>query len=313
MPQVAVTGVNDQSAAVQAMLDDWRLAADLLGGTKAMRAAGTRRLPRWPKEELDAYSTRLGTAVLFPAYQRTVQTLSGKPFSKPITFGEDIDDRMREWLADIDLEGRNLDAFAADVFEGAMGYGLGGIFVEYPRRSDAVRTQAQEAAAGLRPYWVHIHASQILGWRQEKIGGAWQLTQLRFMEMVEVPDGEWGTKLVEQVRVLSIGAWQTWRAAETDGGAFTLFEEGVTTLRRIPFVPVQAGRIAFMVSRPPLIEVAHLNVSHWQSASDQQTILHVARVPILAAFGIEDEAWTLTVGASVASKLPACAPTASAP
>lgn len=302
-PQVAVvTGVNDQSLAVQSMLDDWLLAADLLGGTTAMRRAGTRRLPRWPKEEPDDYTTRLGAAVLFPAYQRTIQTLSGKPFSKPITLGEDIDERTRGWLQNVDLEGRNLDSFAADVFEGALGYGLGGIFVEYPRRGKEVRTQAQEAAAGLRPYWVHVRAAQILGWRAQLVGGMWQLTQLRFMELIEVPDGQWGTKTVEQVRVLSIGAWETWRAGEN--GNFVLFESGTTTLRRIPFVPIQTGRLAFMVSKPPLIEVAHLNVAHWQSASDQQTILHVARVPILVATGVEDAEWELTVGASTASKLP---------
>jgi hypothetical protein len=50
-----------------------------------------------------------------------------------------------------------------------------------------------------------------------------------------------------------------------------------------------------MTAVPPLLELAHMNVEHWQSKSDQQTILHVARVPIL--FGKNLGETTVTVGA----------------
>jgi hypothetical protein len=50
----------------------------------------------------------------------------------------------------------------------------------------------------------------------------------------------------------------------------------------IPFVPLYGTRLAFMMGISPLRDVAYLNVKHWQSQSDQDTILHVARVPILA-------------------------------
>jgi hypothetical protein len=59
-----------------------------------------------------------------------------------------------------------------------------------------------------------------------------------------------------------------------------------------------------MTATPPLIEVANLNVAHWQSASDQQTILHVARVPILTITGVDDDKLQVTVGGSAFVKLP---------
>jgi hypothetical protein len=52
-----------------------------------------------------------------------------------------------------------------------------------------------------------------------------------------------------------------------------------------------------------LLDLAYLNVKHWQSQSDQDTILHVARVPILAITGA-DENTSLTLGASTAIRLP---------
>ena len=295
------TGVQDTSIAVDLMAPDWALAAALIGGTRAMRAAGQTYLPKWPKEETADYTLRLSVSVLFPAYQRTVQTLAGKPFAKPITMGEDVPARFKPWLKDIDLQGRNLDTFASDVMQTALGYGLAGILIDYPP-AQGVRTQAQELAAGLRPYWVEIKPQQILGWRAERAGGVWTLMQLRLSEVVELPDGDFGTEMVDQVRVLEPGRWRTYRAS--DAGAWTLFEEGVTTLNIIPFVPVYGGRTGFMTAVPPLIEVAHLNVAHWQSASDQQNILHVARVPILTVTGVDDPEWKMTVGSSSAIKLP---------
>lgn len=289
------------SAIVEAMQPDLDLARALLGGTRAMRAAGTKYLPKWPNEDQTAFDARLKVAVLFPAYQRTVYTLTGKPFSKPVTIGEDVPPKIVEWLQDVDLEGRNIDAFAASQMECALGYGFSGILVDYPK-ANGVRTLADERAAGLRPYMIAIKPWQVLGWMASRRNGAWMLEQLRIMESVEEPDGEYASKIIDQVRVLWPGRWATFRQNEKKD--WVPHEDGVNTLQYIPYVPVYGQRTGYIEAKPPLIEVAHLNVSHWQSASDQQNVLHVARVPILTVTGVDDDNFSLTVGASAAVKLP---------
>lgn len=283
------------------MQASWALAAALLGGTDAMRAAAESYLPKWPAEEADSYADRLKTAVLFPAYQRTVATLTGKPFSKPLTLGEDVPETLQGYAENIDLEGRNLHTFAADVMEGALGLGLALILVDYPQRPEGVRTLADEQALGLRPYCVRIHPMQMLGWKKRKVAGEWALAQFRFMETVEVDDGQYGTVEIKQVRVLEPGRWETHRKNEK--GEWLLHQEGVTTLDYIPLAVAYGQRTGFMTARPPLLEMAHLNVAHWQSASDQQTVLHVARVPILAAVGVDDK-FGLVVGSKSAVMIP---------
>lgn len=294
--------VASQSPAVEKMATDWQLCADLLGGTRAMRAAGKRHLPQWPAEEDKSYKARLATAVLFPAFARTVLTLTGKPFSKPLQLSDNAAPQIVEWMQDADREGRNLHAFAADCMQTALGFGLGGILVEYPvvRRAAGERplTQAEEQAQQLRPYLVQIKPGQILGWRTQRRNGAAVLTQFRFLETVQEDDGEWGTADVEQVRVLTPGAWEVWRKpADKTWEEAVLHDSGTTTLGVIPFVPFYGERTGFMAARPPLLEVAHLNVAHWQSASDQQTILHVARVPVFFAKMLGDDV-SITLGAS---------------
>lgn len=295
--------VSSRSDAVDSMAEAWDLVADLMGGTAAMRRAGKKHLPQWPAEEEKAYKARLATATLFPAYARTVSVLTGKPFSKPVTIGEDVPERMRQWLENVDLEGRNLHAFAADLCSNALGYGICGILVDCPP-AEGARTIEDEKRAGVRPYFVHVRHDAILGWRAEKRGGSMVLTQLRLMETVEEPDGDFGTKQVPQVRVLEPGKWTTYREITDAAGKKTWAEHlsGPTSIKVIPFVPVYGFRKDFMIGSPPMIELAHMNVEHWQSKSDQQTILHVARVPILFTKGFaENEPIVVGAGTSVSA------------
>lgn len=304
--------VNEQSAEIKALARAWPMLDALMAGTAAMRAGSTTYLPRWPAEESDAYTARLATATLFPALRRTVGVMAGKPFSKALTLKE-APGSMEKWAENIDQQGVNLHSFAAEQFHRTVSHGLAGVLVEYPdtRRRDPAgkvvegpvsRTVAQAEAAGLRPYWVRVRHEQILGWRAENRNGAITLTQLRLLESVDEPDGLYGTQVVSQVRVLYPGGWQVFRAA-ADGKGWELHDEGRTTLTRIPFVPFYGVRAGFMVGEPPLLDLAYLNVKHWQSQSDQDTILHAARVPILA-MSCGDEAPALVIGGGCAVKLP---------
>lgn len=296
--------VRSPSLAIQEIGRDWPMIAALLAGTTAMRAAGRQFLPQFPSEADAGYKLRLGVSTLFPAFQRTVEILAGKPFARLIEIDDDVSDRIREWCGNVDLCGNSLHSFASTAFGSGLAYGLGGILVDYPRANGVV-TQAQEREAGVRPYFVHIPWPAILGWRSERIAGREVLTQLRLLETVVEPDGEFGEKQVEQVRVLYPGRWEVWREVRDASTAneWRMVDEGLTTIQRIPFVPIRfkpAHEIgaSLMTGSPPLAELAHMNVEHWQSASDQQTILHVARVPIL--FFRNLGATQISVGASSA-------------
>lgn len=301
-----VHAVRKQSDAAAALNKYCDLIDALLGGTDAMRAAGKKYLPQWPGEDDKAHETRLDVATLFPAYQRTIEVLGSKPFSKPVTFGKDVPEKIQTLCEDVDRQGRNLHAFLAEVGQEALGYGFSGILVDYPATKDEdgkplYVTKADEDNAGVRPYFVQVHPRSILGWLSDKAG----LTQLRLLEMVEVPDGDFDVKLIEQVRVLRRGAWETWRKVENKrDDEWTMHESGSVSLKSIPFVPVYGNRLGFMRARPALLELAHANVEHWQSKSDQQNILHVARVPILFAKMLGENAITVGAGAAVKSEDP---------
>lgn len=290
--------VRTESAAASSMSQQWPMIRALIGGTAAMRAAGKAYLQKWPNEDDESYKARLSTATLYPAFRRTVEVLSGKPFAKPLTFGEGTPQRIVDWMSDCDLQGNNLHTFAAQLMNDVVSFGISGVLVDYPK-VEGVKTQADERAAGVRPYFTRYGPGTVLGWRTARIGGATRLTQLRLLETVEEDADDFGSSEIEQVRVLTPGAWQVWRQEKED---WRLYDEGPTTIDRIPFVFFYAKKTGIGVSEIPLLDLAYQNVEHWQSSSDQQTILHVARVPILALIGAEDS--EITVGAKSAVKLP---------
>lgn len=299
-----MSNVRTPTAVVAAAAEDLALVAALIGGTRAMRAAAKSYLPQWPNEARDAYDARLSTATLFPAFARTVEVLAAKPFSRPITLGDDTPKRIQQWCEDIDLQGRSLHSYAAALTDTVLAEGMAGILVDHPTKEKGIKTLADERKAGLRPYFVHIRRGDILGWRTVRINGVETLTQLRLLERVALDDGQFGETQIEQVRVLYIGKWETWRESDkvdADGKkVWVIHQSGTTTLKRIPFVAVYGKRTGFMTAVPPLMELAHANVEHWQSKSDQQTILHVARVPILFGKNLGDA--PIVVGASTMIK-----------
>jgi hypothetical protein len=288
--------VNDPCGAYLDMEPDWALCNALMGGTRAMRAAGEKYLPRFAAETQEAYDKRLARTVLTNYFRETLDKLTAKPFSKPIILGDDVPEEIAGkrgrsgeagkggWVENIDLAGNHLDVFAREVFRAGWRDGVTHILVDSTGTGQTI-TRHEERSVGVRPYLVHILAANVLGWRHEIIGGKPVLTQVRIREVTTEPLGEFGETTVTRVRVLTPGAYYVYEE-DKDGNWFVRDDlSGVTSLPYIPLVTFYGGKTGFMCGRSPLIDLAHLNVAHWQSSSDQRNILTTSRFAMLAASG----------------------------
>jgi hypothetical protein len=281
------------------MMPDLKLVGDVWGGTDKMREAGKQWLPQEAGETQTQYQTRLQRSTFFNAFKRTIKNLVGKPFSKPVVLGENLSPQITGLLVDVDRSGRHFEVFAHDLFTCGLRDGLVGLLIDYPDTS-AATNKAEEMAMEPRPYMIEIDARQIVAFRYHVDNGKFVLDHVRFSECVPERVDRWTEIEVEQIRVLEIGIWQLWRkqkdipgvlaadASEEEKNKWVLFKEGTNSLTVVPFVVFYTQRTGFIEAEPPLKDLAHLNIEHWQSSSDQRHILHVARVPILIATGFPD-------------------------
>lgn len=296
-------GADDVSKPVPgylAMVDCWDLVAALDGGTPTMREDAEKWLPRFEAEDSRDYRTRLERTVLFNVFGRTLSTLVGKPFSEALRL-DDAPSEIETFAEDVDGSGTSLHLFARELFEAALRDLVTYVLVDYPPTAPGL-TLAQERAIGARPYLVHIDARRVIGWRTAVENGREVFEQLRYTTASERPAGAFGVDVVDQIRVLKRGAldvetgargpveWAVYEAQKAEDGKvkWLVVDRGhYRGVTEIPVVAVNAKRIGDKTGKPPLLDLAYLNLAHYQSSSDQASILHTARVPVLFYAGAD--------------------------
>ena len=287
--------IDDPNSAWENMEPHWVLIENLMGGSYQMRKRHRDFLPQEPRELDEAYDNRLSRSVCPPYYQRLERMLAGMLTRKPVRLN-DVADVIREQLFDVDLQGNDLNICTYDTARKVIRYGHCGVLVDAPA-----------AGQNGRPYWVTYSPREILGWRTELDDGQQKFSQLRLLEHVFEPDGLYGEKEVEQVRVLTPGKFEIHRK-DSETGDYKLFDEGVMSLPEIPFSVAYSNRINLMESRPPMEDIAELNLKAYQVQSDLDNQLHISAVPMLAFYGFPQSAEEVSAGPGEAIAFPAEGP-----
>lgn len=284
-------GPDTCSAAYEVMAPKWDMITHLLGGTSTMRDAGRTYLPQHTHEDDGDYDVRLAVNTLTNYVELTLDSLVGKPFSERIKRKDDIPEKVAALLDDIDLQGNDIDAFCRRWFRDSIAKSFSHVLIDFPKvQTDEQRTYADDLAENNRPYWCHIAPEQVIFAAADVINGIEVLTHVRIREQIVERQG-WEEVTVDQIRVLEPGTWAIYRAMEDKRTKKIIWKQvdaGTTSLNFIPMVTFYSNHQGLMLGKPPLEDLAYLNVRHWQSTSDQINVLTVARFPMLAVAGATD-------------------------
>lgn len=286
------------SAAWDAMIEKWIMVETLLSGTEAMREAGRIYLPQH-EEETDAnFAERLERTTLFNMLELTLDSFVGRPFSDPVKLNEDVPTEIADLAeTDIDLQGNDITVFCREWFREALGKSLAHVLIDFPIMTDEEaegRTKETDLNEGRRPYWQLIKPENLIFATAETVltpeGVREFLTHVRIKEFITERVG-FAEVVKERIRILEPGTFAVFEKVEKPKKKkeeWILIEEGETGLPIIPLVTFYANRSELMAGKPPLEDLAFLNVRHWQSTSDQISVLTVARFPMLAVAGATD-------------------------
>lgn len=294
-PTILDLQVQDPGMAWRRMQPRWELIEALAGGTYRMQELGKLWLPQEPKESDESYAARLKASVCPPYMIRLEAMLAGMITRKPIRL-DAVSDVITEHLFDVDLQANDLQVWAFNFCRQLIRYGHMGVLVDYGRGDDGEMTD--------RPYWVSYDPRHILDFRTDLRNGTQELTMLRLHERLEVPYGEWGTEVVDQVRVLEPGRFRLYRKQASRGTDWALVNEGDTSLDYIPFAVAYSNRTGLLESSPPLEEVAWLNLQAYRCDSDQNNLLHISATPRQFLYGVPAELDEIDAGPESAIALP---------
>lgn len=305
-----------RTQAVLDMMKGWEIMKAVTLGTEYLRENSEAFLPIEPREDYTAYLARVNRAVFSPFTQRLVRAAAGLILRKPISlvgdpYWTDI------FAKDVDGCGSDLDEYARRLLLCSLTYGHCHTLVDFPAPTGA-RSLAEERELNRRPYWIEIDPDNIYGWRLDREVNYGNLIQVRIKEKAVVPDGEFGEKVYDQIRVIEPGQYRIYRQTETkkdmQGGFpypnafdatdatsdYELVESGDYSLGQIPLVTTYAGKTDTLTSKPPLLDIAYLNLAHFQRQADLIHSLHIASQPILVLEGWDDQSKDVAVSVNYA-------------
>ena len=306
-----------KTRAVLDMTKGWEIMKAVTLGTEYLRENSQAFLPLEPREDYDAYLSRVNRAVFSPYTQRLIRAATGLILRKPITiigdpYWTDV------FVKDVDGCGSDLDEYARRSLICALTYGHSNTLVDFPAPTGAI-SLAEERNQNRRPYWIEVDPANIHGWRLDREVNYGKLIQVRIAEKAVVPDGEFGEKVYEQIRVIEPGKYRIYRKKETTKDMYTqneefagnfdspaneqeyeVLESGEFSLGEIPLVTVYAGKTDTMTSKPPLLDIAYLNLTHFQRQADLIHSLHVASQPLLVMEGWDDQTKDMAISVNYA-------------
>jgi len=260
----------------------WEPVRACLEGTAYIRANANRYLPQNPLELDDAYRGRVSRSVYTPLFNKVLRVATGLIMRRPINLEGDT--FWEEFATDVDRAGTGLDEFVRDRLYLSLAYGASSWLVDFPK-GEGIRTLRDQTEAQLRPYFVPVDPWSVIGWRHDPRESN-KLQQVRLREMAVVQKGRFGTEGKERVRVIEPTKYELW---EKQPNGWAPIESGPIAIGEIPLVTTYSGKIATLMSSPPMGELAQLSLAYYRVHSDLQQALHVAAQPILVLKGWDDQ------------------------
>ncbi len=279
----------------------WLRARDVIAGDDAIKAAGTRYLPRLDSQTDDEYDGYKSRASFFNATARTIEGFVGMLFRRSPSLklpapSSGVGRALQTVTDDVDLSGTSLFAFCKGVVSEVLAVGRCGTLVDW------------QSEGTPRAYAKRYDAESIINWQTGQVGGRHVLTMVALREWFESPDPDDGFKTVavEQVRVLKLEhgkkmspryVVEIWRkdtkknSSKKTGG--WVMVETRTPLRLgqpltlIPFVFHGPRHSRPDVAKLPMADIIFINLDHYRLDADYKHGLHFTALPTAWVSGFE--------------------------
>lgn len=264
----------------------YRMIRDCLSGETAIKAAKKTYLPMPCPEDTSLENSRRYTAyitraVFYNVTERTLLGLVGQIFMREPTM--DLPPTLQILEADASADGMPLDQVARTIAEYGMGYGRAGVFIDYPEVQGPVTRQDVQNGT-IRPSITVYPAWQVKNWRTQIVDGVEKLILVVIWEGLETDnDGfESQVRMIHRELRLVDGVYQMNLWESTNNFEFTIIQSVTPvdasgkTFDSLPFVFVGSNNNNASPDKPPMSDMASLNVAHYRNSADYEEMLYLS-------------------------------------
>lgn len=272
-------------------LTKWQLMRDALAG----EVAKEKYVPKLSDQEAEEYSAYVGRAEFYNATARTQVALTGLLFAKPPKV--ELPEALKTIAENVSLDDDTLEALAKNIANECLSVGRCGVLVDLPsvEKSDYSKLEAERL--NLRAYATLYKAENIINWKTTKINGSNVTSLVVLAETYAEPtDDEFVDKIKTRYRVLDLheGYYRQRVFSETKAGNFEVVSEIYPSangrkLEYLPFTFFNVNDLKTAVEKPPLLDLARVNISHFRSEVDLEHGTHFTALPTPYVTGYQGE------------------------
>lgn len=305
MPNVGYT--RDE---VGKLIPTWNLIRDCLSGQSAVKAAGTRYLPKpnptdVSEENSKRYEHYLQRAVYYNVTQRTLAGLVGQVFKQdPIV---ELPTLMEPLIVDIDGAGVSLAQQCKKALGLALAYGRAALLADYPNTAEpASRLDLLEG--NIRPTITLFDPWHVINWRTKTVGARNILSLVVISERYVMEDDGFEIKFGDQWRVLRleddtgfyrVEIWRDDQGMRREVERYYPRDATGNNLTEIPFTFIGPVNNDPHPDQPPLYDLAVLNIAHYRNSADYEESCFLVGQPTLYLSGLTKDWVEDTLGGKI--------------
>lgn len=272
-------------------LTKWQLMRDALAG----EVAKEKYVPKLSDQEVEEYSAYVGRAEFYNATARTQVALTGLLFAKPPKV--ELPEALKSIGENISLDDDTLEALAKNIANECLSVGRCGVLVDLPSVEKAEYSKLEAERLNLRAYATLYKAENIINWKTTKINGSNVTSLVVLTETYDEPtQDEFVDKIKTRYRVLDLheGYYRQRVFSETKAGNFEVVSEiypsaNERKLEYLPFTFFNVNDLKTAVEKPPLLDLAKVNISHFRSEVDLEHGTHFTALPTPYVTGYQGE------------------------
>lgn len=297
------------------LAERWSVCREVIAGEDVVKEKGEKYLPmavlRNHDEQIARYKAYKMRTPFIPFTYMAYQVQHAMVFRRTPTVVCSEELVQSGLLDNIDGKGNSLYQFSSNSFDDLLKTGFGGVLLDMPKAEPGM-TKYDAEKEGIRPYLTYYPAERVINKIYDNSKGVSQLKLVVLKEIVNEYRDEFVLVERERYRVLAINdngfyEQRIWTPIYDDKGEITDIAMEVAPIyingeqiRYIPFVFLPTD----CAEKPPLYDLAMMNIHHYQVMADYYNGLHKVTMPTGYITGYtpsddEDEDDEITLGGDV--------------